>query len=402
MRVLMISWEYPPHIVGGLGRHAAELAPALARHGIEVDLITPRLRESPDFEQPHQHLRVYRVGAAALDGRSFVEAVTETNASGVIPQVDALRAQGVRHDLIHTHDWLGARSAVELKHRYRLPLVATIHATERGRARGVIGDDHARRIEATEWDLVYQAWRAIVCSRYMVGQLAECFASPLDKIDVVPNGVRIVANPFADAQERLTFRRHYAADDEPLLLAVGRVVYEKGLHVLLDAMPSLLQAFPSARLIIAGTGSYADALEERARQHNLGEHVRLCGFISDEERDKLYCAANVTAIPSLYEPFGIVALEAMAAGCPLVAAATGGLAEVVAHGETGLLAPPGDARSLAAALVETLARPDAAAERAQRGLQEVAGAYAWERVAAQTADVYKRVYKEWRDSDWGQ
>jgi glycogen synthase len=402
MRVLMISWEYPPYIVGGLGRHVAELAPALAEQGIDVDLITPRMREGPAFEQPDPHLRIYRVGTPPAEGRSLVELVDATHATGIIPQVEALHAAGIRHDLIHTHDWLGTPGAIELKHRYRLPLVATVHATERGRGRGSIDGDHARRIEATEWELIYQSWRVIVCSQYMLGQLAEYFATPSDKIDVVSNGVRVAPSPFASPEERLAFRRGYAADDEPLILAVGRVVYEKGLHLLVEALPRVLAAAPTARLVLAGTGSYAELIQARAHELGLGDRVLLRGFVSNEERDRLYRSADVVAIPSIYEPFGIVALEAMAAGCPLVASATGGLAEVVAHGETGLLVPSGDVPALADALVASLARPDEAQKRAARGLRQVADEYCWEHVAATTAGIYARVHQAWRASAWGQ
>jgi glycogen synthase len=400
MRVLMICWEYPPYIVGGMGRHAAELAPALARCGVEVQLVTPQLRPSAAFEQPVERLSIHRVPLAESGDQSFAAFVAEANRHGFVQMATTIyQAQG-GFDLVHTHDWLGAQAAIELKHRYRVPLVATIHATERGRGRGVIADEHARRIEATEWDLIYQAWRVIVCSRFMRDEVQHSFATPADKIDVVPNGVHLVAPAFTTADEQRHFRRRWVPDDAPLIVAVGRVVLEKGLHVLIDALPEVLAAQPQVRVVIAGTGGYADALRQRAEERGVAACIQFAGFVPDDERDRLYGVADVVAIPSLYEPFGIVALEAMAAGCPVVVAATGGLAEVVVDGRNGLLVPPDNAGALAHAICATLDDPEAARQRAMAARHDVAAQFAWHDVAARTAQIYRRVYQERLESDW--
>lgn len=400
MRVLMVCWEYPPHMVGGMGKHAAELAPALAACGIDLHVVTPLLGEAPLTEQPCYGLTIYRVPLPDRDGQDFAAFVTAANRGVLAEQAGVVYAQVGGFDLIHTHDWLGAWSAIELKHRFRRPLIATIHATERGRAQGRLPDEHARRIEAIEWDLAYHAWRVVVCSQFMVGHIQECFATPADKIDMIPNGVGMVAEPFESPEARLAFRRRFAADHEPLLLSVGRVVFEKGLHVLLDALPTVLRRYPQARAVVAGTGSYADALQRRAAESGLAERVTFTGFLPDADRDRLYRVADLTVIPSLYEPFGIVALEAMAGTSSVVASATGGLVEVVTDGVTGLLVPPGDQQALAEAIVAGLADPQAARSRAARGLEEVARRFGWGAIAARTAAVYERVHGEWFAGDW--
>jgi glycogen synthase len=240
----------------------------------------------------------------------------------------------------------------------------------------------------------------IVCSRFMAGQVQDYFQTPQDKIDVVPNGVHLGGTPFGDADHWVEFRRRYADDDERMAFYVGRIVYEKGLHVLLDAWPAVAAAV-RARLVIAGTGEYLDALKARAAGLGLTESVRFTGYISNEDRDRLYHAADLAVFPSLYEPFGIVALEALANACPLVVSDAGGLAEVVQHGITGLVVPADNPGALADAIVASLSRPDIARARAAAALREIRDYYTWPRIACATLEVYERVLAEWRRGSWG-
>ncbi|MCG8353177.1 MAG: glycosyltransferase family 4 protein, partial [Chloroflexales bacterium] len=324
MRVLMLSWEYPPHVVGGLGKHVAELAPALAAQGITTTVLTPLLRDGAPIEALSPHLQIVRIVPPRMEDYGFVTFVEQTN-HAIERAAWALHAQVSGFDLIHAHDWLTASAAVKLKHAWRIPLITTIHATERGRGRGELNGSQSQRINHLEWELTYEAWRVIVCSGFMANQAVDHFSTPRDKIDVVPNGVQLLPNPFASLAERQAFRRRFAADEEAIVFYVGRVVYEKGLHVLLWAWPQIA-AQVRARLVIAGAGSYLDDLKEQAAALDINHQVYFTGFIADDDRDRLYHVADVAAFPSLYEPFGIVAIEAFAAGCPVVAASTGGLA----------------------------------------------------------------------------
>ncbi len=399
MHVLHIAWEYPPHIVGGLGRHVAELLPALASHGVRPAVVTPRLREGPPAELC-DGVAVRRVDAPLMPGADYPTFVAHASRNLVGAAHELQDAYG-RFDLIHAHDWLATEVGVTLKYQWRVPLIATIHATERGRGRGGLHNEAAHRINDLEWRLTYEAWRVIVCSRFMAGQIHDYFQTPLDKIDVVPNGVYIGGSPFRDADHWLSFRRRYVADDERMVFHVGRIVYEKGLHVLLDAWPAV-SAKVRARLVIAGTGGYLEQLKAQARALGISEQVSFIGFVSNEERDQLYHAADLAIFPSLYEPFGIVALEALANACPLVVSDAGGLAEVVQHGVTGLVVRTDDAGELADAITAALSRPDIARARAAAALREVREYYTWPRIAAATAEVYARVLEAWQQSDWGQ
>jgi glycosyltransferase involved in cell wall biosynthesis len=398
MHVLQIAWEYPPYIVGGLGRHVAELLPPLAGQRTRVSVIAPRLREGPLAEECEGVVvrRVPVPGAPGPDYPAFVARV----APYLEQAAEELQAEQGRVDLIHAHDWLAAEVGATLKHRWQVPLVATIHATERGRGRGGLHGDAARRINDLEWRLTYEAWRVIVCSRFMAEQVRDYFQTPADKIDVVPNGVHLGGTPFRDADHWIGFRRRFVEDDERMAFHVGRIVYEKGLHVLIDAWP-LVTAKVRARLVIAGTGEYLEPLKAQAATLGLGDSVRFAGFITNEDRDRLYHAADLAIFPSLYEPFGIVALEALANACPLVVSDAGGLAEVVQHGVTGLVVPKENPGALADSVIASLSRPDIARARAAAALRDIREYYTWPRIAGSTRDVYERVMGEWHNSAWG-
>jgi len=400
MRVLILSWEYPPHVVGGLGKHIMDLAPALVQQGIEVHVVTPLLRGGAEREITADGVHVYRVESAPMEAYGFTSFVQHTNSNMELVARKVLHELG-DVDVIHAHDWLAAHAGVALKHAWLRPLVATIHATERGRQGGYIGGGHSEQVNHLEWWLAYEAWRLIACSHFMARQLNDYFGAPFDKIDVVPNGVYVRPNPFATILERLAFRRRFADDDQPLVYYVGRIVYEKGLQVLLDAWPQVLAVFPRARLVIAGTGAYLDTLKHRAWAAGISSSVTFTGFISDEDRDKLYHCADVATFPSLYEPFGIVALEAMVACCPVVVAETGGLVEVVKLHETGLTVHPNDPNSLAWGILHTLQHPEWSCERAKNALHVAVDVFNWREIAASTAAVYRRVHNEWCRGSWG-
>jgi len=400
MRVLMLSWEYPPHIVGGMGKHVMDLAPALVQAGVAVHVLTPSLRGGAAREISAEGVHIWRIEPPQMQDYSFVSFARQTN-SILEHEARALQSELGHFDLIHAHDWLVTPAGIALKHAWRRPLVATIHATERGRGQGHISNSQSEQINGLEWWLTYEAWRVIACSHFMADQLNQYFGTPKDKIDVVPNGIYVRQDPFISQEERHTFRRRFVLDDQPLVFYVGRIVYEKGLHVLLEAWPRVLSVLPRAQLLIAGTGDYLETLKRRAWVLGVGNKVIFTGFISDEDRDKLYHIADVAVFPSLYEPFGIVALEAMAAHCPVIVAETGGLPEVVKPHETGLTVQPNSSEALAWGILHTLQHPDWAHARAENAFSEARDSFNWRNIAAVTTAVYQRTYAAWECDSWG-
>jgi glycosyltransferase involved in cell wall biosynthesis len=394
----MFSWEYPPYVVGGLGKHAAELLPPLGNvPDVDLHLVTPRWGGGEPVEKVGR-ATVHRVEPPAVEGNFFTQA-WQTNVR-LEEYANSLWKTSGPFELIHVHDWLVAFVGAACKRSYRIPLVSTIHATERGRGRGHLGSDQARAIHHVEWWLAFESWRVIACSEYMRGEISSYFQCPRDKIDVIPNGVDTTRFDVLDGQDFSHFRNMYALPDEEIVFNVGRVVYEKGVQVLVQAMPLILAQHSSAKVIVAGKGSELDSLRSLAWSLDVGEKILFTGFISDEDRDRLFKLADCAVFPSLYEPFGIVALEAMAAKCPVVVSEVGGLQDVVDHAETGITVYPDNPESLAWGIVHTLQHPKWSAARVANAYRVVREEYNWGRIARVTADVYRSVIAERAVTDW--
>ncbi|NLF11731.1 MAG: glycosyltransferase family 4 protein [Anaerolineaceae bacterium] len=399
MRVLMFSWEYPPHVVGGLGKHVAEILPPLGNlENLEVHLVAPRWGGGAARETVGG-ATVHRVDPPITEG-DFYTGAWQTNLR-LEEYGRTLWQESGPFDLIHVHDWLVAFVGAAFKRNYAVPLVSTIHATEQGRGRGSLGSDQARAIHHVEWWLTYESWRVIACSEYMADEIVDYFSCPRDKIDVIPNGVDTERFDRLDGlQDLALFRNMYALPFEQIVFSVGRIVYEKGLHLLIDAMPAILAQHPTAKIVIAGKGPELDALRSQAWRVGVGEKILLTGFITDEDRDKLFKIANCAVFPSIYEPFGIVALEAMAARCPVVVTEVGGLKDVVLHNETGIVVYPNNPDSLAWGVVHTLKHPEWSRNRVANAYEVVRTRYNWEHIARDTARVYRQVVAERAVSNW--
>lgn len=398
MRILMLAWEYPPHLVGGMGRHVAELVPALDAAGVAVTVITPWLRGGLLEEPIGQYSKVVRVEPPAMLDYGFIAFAQETNRR-LEAMAHELAQRDGSFDIIHGHDWLTSYASIALKYAWCQPLLTTIHATERGRGRGTTDNDHARTINGLEWWCSHESWRVIVCSNFMSLQIQDFFNTPIDKISVIPNGVYV---PMLDWSEtdQLEFRQQFAHPNERIVFSIARLVHEKGIHVLMEAVPRVLAEAPDTKFVIAGVGHQLEALTWRADELDVSNRVFFTGFIADDIRDKLYAVADVAVFPSLYEPFGIVALEAMAAHCPVIVSDTGGLSEVVTLHETGLKVYPDNPDSLAWGIVHTLRHPDWAAKRAENACHAIETVYNWKTIAEQTRMIYTQVIDERANSAW--
>jgi len=399
MRILMLSWEYPPHNVGGLGKHVTDLVPALDAAGIEVHLLTPRLRDGEPFTREGTNIYCYRIEPPLIDPTDFFATAWQTNLK-LQEAAEPLFAKFGHFDLIHAHDWLVAAAGEYLKHRFHTPLLATIHATERGRGRGQLPGELPRAINNVEWLLTFEAWRIICCSKYMTEEVRDYFNTPLDKIDIIANGVNTTKFDALERQDLSAFRSNYAAPDQKIIFYVGRVVEEKGLRVLIESADKVRAGYAKVKFVIAGTGHQLQEFRNFANGLGQGSHFYFTGFISDEDRDKLYKVADVAVFPSLYEPFGIVALEAMAAEVPVVVADTGGLSEVVTNHETGIVVQPSNPDALAWGILHTLNNADWSATRVTNAYKMVKAVYNWQNIAHQTIATYQRIIEESQTVSW--
>ena len=388
MQLLILTWEYPPHVIGGLGRHVAELIPALVEQQVNVHVVTPVVNEEETSHAVEQGVTVHRVYSPILNtDQDFYKKVYKTNQL----LTDYITRFDQHYDLIHLHDWLVSFTGLALQQIWDRPLLATIHATERGRGRGHIGNDLQRLIDDAERQLIQEANHLIVCSHYMADELQSFFHTPPARLDVVPNGVNLTELEISDSEAELAeFRRKYAEPDDLIVFSVTRLVHEKGLHRLVEAAPTILESCSRARIIIAGKGPEADNLKRQVDHLGISSRVNFVGFISDEDRNRFYTVATCAVFPSLYEPFGIVALEAMALCCPVVVSDVGGLGEIVTHGENGITIYPDDAESVAWGVLRILNYPEIGKRCAARAYQHVEQLYNWSRIARLTRAVYRR------------
>ena len=408
MRVIMLSWEYPPKIVGGISRHLYDLAQSLVAHGVEVHVVTCE-HPGAAAEAFEDGVYVYRVSPSG-PGDNFIHWVHLLNDAmynRASPLIETINAKSVRLSgpaepvIIHAHDWLAQFAATRLKHAHKLPMVATIHATEFGRNNGINGSTQSY-INSVEWELQFEAWRVIVCTDFMRRECEHALRTPWEKMDVIFNGVEAdkFQLPNFTAEERAAFRAKYAAPNEKIIFFVGRMVREKGVQVLIEALPYIRFAYHDAKLLIVG-GGQKQHLINQAAWLGMESHIYFAGFVPDEDLLKIYQIIDVACFPSLYEPFGIVALEAMAAHVPVVVSDAGGLPEVVENRVTGLTTFAGNAGSLTDAILEVLRHEDFAKQMASRAFERVQTTFNWSLIAGQTIAVYKRVWDEFLASDWG-
>jgi glycogen synthase len=378
MRVLMLSWEYPPLVVGGIAAHVDGLSRAMARQGHDVvvfSLHTPLA----DDDAVIGGVRVLRARTDLpwLPDGDLVARMASANHHLV--QLVA-RLGSWEPDVVHAHDWLVAWTGDTLRGLWDVPLVATVHATERGRHGGHVPPGMPAAVNSVEWWLTYQAREVIACSRFMAREIVSGFELPPEKVHLVPNGVETARWAVPEGAAPV--------EREPLVVAWGRIQYEKGFQTLARAIGLLRHRVPGIRCVIAGRGGYLADLQSQVDVEGLADVVHLAGFVSDADLHDLLRRAGCVVIPSLYEPFGIVALEGMAAGAPTIVANTGGLAEIVADTGAALMFEPGNAASLADRIHYVLRGPAAAVAMTATAARLLAERYTWDAIATSTVKVY--------------
>ena len=385
MNILMLTWEYPPRVVGGIARVVHDLSHKLIKDGHDVTVVTYRDGETPYYEND-KGVNVYRVDNYMIKSNSFIDWIMQLNFN-MIAKASELIAKGEKFDVIHAHDWLVANAAKTLKHAYDIPVVSTIHATESGRNSG-IHDENQRYINDTEWMLTYESTEVIVNSNYMKGHVQGLFGLPFDKIDVIPNGINL--NLYTGIERDYDFRRRYAADNEKIILYLGRLVYEKGVQNLISAMPKILDVYHDSKLIIVGKGGMIDELRAQVENMGLRDKVYFTGYMNGKDVQKMYKCADVAVFPSTYEPFGIVALEAMLAGVPTVVSDIGGLNEIIDHGVNGMKSYAGNPNSIADSVLALLYDHQLAANVSKAAKQVVKEQYNWNKITQDTYFVYEK------------
>jgi glycogen(starch) synthase len=385
MNIGMLTWEFPPRIVGGIARHCNGLAKALAHNGHDIHVVTLDFPGAPNYEET-DGIKIYRTSTELghpnfLTWALLFNHFLEKKIADVSRKVDL--------DAIHVHDWLTGFAGISFKHQMQTPLVSTIHGTEIGRAQGLHNPD-SFTIDGIEWWTTYEADKIIVTSGSMKAEIQGHFHLPQEKIEIIPNGIDL--KKYNASVDRSSVRGRYGVNPgEKLILCVGRLVPQKGIEYLIRAVPTISGRYPEARLIIVGEGWLRGQLEYVARSTGHQWRITFTGWIPDEELIALLNSADVLVVPSIYEPFGIVALEGMAAGVPVVASDVGGLAEIVEHEDNGVLAYSRNPDSIAWSVDRVLSDPERSKRLVQNARKMVQKTYSWEAIAMRTAEVYEGV-----------
>lgn len=394
MRILHVSWEYPPLVYGGLGRHVHSLAEAQAAIGHDVTVLTQR-PENAAIRETVNGVTVVRVdpptpyAPQAPDQLvGWVDILDERMAI-----VGSDLAKQLQPEIIHAHDWVVAQAAGAVRKSCGAPLVVTVHATEAGRHQGWISGDTSRRVHALEVMLTTKAQRIIACSRAMWSEVEKVFAVPSSRIDVIPNGIDVNEWQVSPDQGKQA-RARWAPEATEIVAYLGRLEWEKGVHTLLDAVRRLSISRPGLRALIAGTGTYEAALHAHFRDLTDIGVVTFTGWLPDDELRAVAAAADVVAVPSLYEPFGLVALEAGALGTPLVVSNTGGLNDIVSDGFNGRVFEAGHVEQLALTMTEMLDNKDIANRMAIEMRALLSDLYNWSTIAQTTVRTYERAISE--------
>ena len=332
MRIALFSWESVHSVfIGGIAFHVSELASAMQRKGHDVHVFTRMGRhDHPRYEcidGVHYHRCPFDSNPDFVEEvnnmcRSFVDAFFATeNHIG-------------RFDVIHAHDWLTANAMSWIKEGRGHKSFLTIHSTEYGRCGNNFFNGNSERVRHIEWHGTFMADHVITVSKALKNEVMWIYSTPEDKVDVIYNGINF--RNYDGWIEPADVKRQYGIGPmDPMVLFAGRVVYQKGPDLLVDAIPNILKCHDNTKFVFVGDGDMRWGMEDRARQLGIGHATRFLGYQNGWRLADLFKACDCVCVPSRNEPFGIVILEAWSAGKPVIASENGGPSEIVWHDVNG-------------------------------------------------------------------
>ena len=385
MKIALLSWESLHSInVGGIGSHVTELACSLERKGNEVHVFTRMARyDHPQYERIHG---VHYHRTPYTSSSDFIEEVNNMCRAFVNTLFHVEDYMGSRFDIVHAHDWLASNAMVWIKQGRGRKGILTMHSTEYGRCGNNFFGGRSARVRDHERHGTYCADRVITVSHALKGEIQWMYNVPDHKTSVIYNGVNY--HHFDGWVDPGRIRAQYGVGPlDPMVLFSGRMVYQKGPDLLVEAIPYVLKHYPHAKFVFVGDGEMRWSVEQRAHHIGVGHAVRFLGYYSGGRLTDLYKAADCICVPSRNEPFGIVILEAWSAGKPVVASANGGPSEIVWHDVNGLkiYANP---ESIAWGIGTLFADFEHARWMGRNGRVAVEMAFSWDVITDQTLAVY--------------
>src|SRR6266498_4663301 len=378
----MLTWEFPPRIIGGISTHVYHLSRALVEKGTPVRVITCDFPNAP-AEEIIDGVPVSRVDSGRVPESNFLLWIYHLNSQMISKTTELFETE--RFDLIHAHDWVVGRAAVELKNRLGLPLISTIHATEIGRG-GSLDGEYRRKVRDIERLLVEQSDGIICCSNYMLDHIQHVLGAVKTKVRVIPNGVE--SSRFNGGRQPQLILAGIS-EDRKIILYVGRIVREKGIFTLLDALEKLRKQGKDVSLVLVGEGPLKEDLAKEVLRRKLNDRVKLAGFVDEKKLVSLYNSSDAFVLPSHFEPFGMVALEAMASRVPVVVSDVGGLSEIVEDGITGVKVPSSDPHALAEGILRVLENRELSERLKENAYRAVQERYRWDTIAEKTLEAYR-------------
>ena len=408
MRIGFFVWEYPPAIVGGLGTYADYITREFVSMGNDVTVFTlnpgtlktRQVQKGVEVHRPliadaSNFLPVFVVDDLKKWGtniRLFNDILIYNTLSATKFVNSMIKKEGCKFDVVCVHDWLSSMAGLMIKNETKIPVVFHVHSTEWGRS----GGPGSEVVSHLEWATSQEVDKIITVSHSMQEDLTR-HGWPKSRISVVWNGVdpKRYDPKNCDAEEVNAVRRRYGiSPDEKMILFIGRLTWVKGVTNLVQAMPMVLAEYPQTKLVILGKGEQQNDIVEAANRLGIGNKV-ICRFefVPEEERILNYSAADLCIFPSTYEPFGIVSLEAMAMGKPLVVGAKGVVGfkeQVMSSGpeQNGVHVDGGNPGDIAWGIREVLSDPDRAKQWGENGRTRVLKYFTWRKVAEQTLQIY--------------
>jgi glycogen(starch) synthase len=384
MKILMLSWEYPPRIVGGISRVVEGLSRSLTELGHEVHVIT---NEMPGFpaEDTDQGAFIHRVP---------IESPTPNFHTWVMMMNHYFTKRAGRlakeiggFEIVHVHDWLVLPTGAELKSILPTTMVSTLHSLEFRRSGGIDTPEN-KMVDSLEWWATYESSIVIVCSQSMRQDTISHFHVPADKLRVIPIGIDPSRFKNRNVDRNRVRQKYGIGPDEKLVLFVGRLTNQKGCEYLIRAIPYVTRFF-NVKLLIAGEGYLKGELESIAVASGVRSRTIFAGYVGDDDLTNLFLSSDLMVVPSVYEPFGVVALEAMAAGLPVVASNVDGLAEIINHEENGILVFARDSSSIAWGISRILSDPENTQRMTQNAFGDIESRFSWKAVATDTLNSYR-------------
>ncbi len=378
MRPLFLTWEYPPFKAGGIAAHCEDLATTLASQGHEPVVLTYGPEEETEYRDGVEVHRVPSTGSAP-------DTISWSMKLGHEMEKKAIEIHKENPvDMVHAHDWMTVTGAAGIKQTLDLPMVFTVHSTTQGRE-GTIDSEYQRTKHNLEWYGTYESSQVITVGRDISEEVKHTFELPDEKVNYIPNGVDI--EKFDNHSPSIQ-RDNYALDWERIILFVGRMYPQKGPGHLIQAMPEIIDSNPDAKFVMVGSG--ATEHYQGIAKKKVGDKVHFPGYVSDEDLLSLMNTAEMTVAPSVYEPFGIVPLEAAACETATVGSYVGGMKDTIIHEYTGLHSYPADSGSIAYQVSRALNDPSWADWMGDNARDRVEDNFRWEQIAAWTTGIYSK------------